>query len=475
MKKEKLISYLVIIGIILSIPSVEYLIRNAGNISGYSGEYFYIIENASKFFTKCGAIIYAWCLLLMFIIYIKLIKRSDSFKSIKTIILSAIFVGLAFSVALPNTSKDVFFYMGNGRVIDKYGKNPYLTTVSDVGELDKSDQILKTVGSQSNYNFVYGPVFLTICGLINKISFSSVSVFLYEFKILNFISYLLTIYLIYKLTGKKKLTICYAFNPLVLLEVLVNVHNDILVLLFALIGISFIKEAEKCREKFVKSELIFICGLMFLVISACIKYITILILPFVILYRLRNEKVFSKIIVGIAYLLVFFGIFSLTYAPYFDSLSGVFSGAMAQSGKLKDSIYMIIAQITSQDSQIVSIAYSIGFFTLLYIFIIRILMQFLRKNNFKTMMENSYSVLFSTIFLGLTNLTSWYLIWLFISVFWTNGKKLKNLIWIGFLYELTYVIFYLTHSDSSRYQVWILPFIGICMIIRQIRINRFLI
>ena len=471
MKKEKLISYLILIGIILSISSVGYLIKNAGDISGYTGEYFYIIGNKTEAFSKFGALIYIWSVLLMFVIYIKLIKKSEQFKNIKSIIISSALVGIAFLVALPNTSRDVFFYMGNGRLIDKYNINPYETSISELEELDTTDKILDTVGTQKEYKFVYGPIFLTVCGLLNKLSFSSVSLLLYEFKLLNFIAYLFTIYLVYKLTNKKKLAIVYGFNPLILLEVLVNVHNDIFVLLFALIGILFVKEAEKCREKFVKSEFTFICGLIFLSFSACIKYITILILPFIILYRLRNDNIKNKICLGIAYLFVFFGIFGLTYLPYFDSLLGIFSGAMAQSGKLKDSIYLVIAMLCNGNRNIVSTAYSIGFFVLLYIFIIKILMQILRKNDFKSMMENSYVVLLATIFLGLTNLTSWYLIWLFIPVFWTNGKTLKNLIWIGFLYELTYTIFYLVHSDGTIYQVWILPIIGICMIMRQIVIN----
>ena len=139
-------------------------------------------------------------------------------------------------------------------------------------DITNTDDILKAVQSQKDYKFVYGPLFLTICGLLNKISLSSVLLFLYEFKFLNFIAYLITVYLVYRLTNKKKLTIAYCFNPLILMEVLVNVHNEIFVLLFALLAIFFIKEAEKSRENFYKSEITFICGLIFLVFSALIKY-----------------------------------------------------------------------------------------------------------------------------------------------------------------------------------------------------------
>ena len=305
-----------------------------------------------------------------------------------------------------------------------------LSVLGEVQTLDTTDAVLKTVGSQKDYTFVYGPLFLTICGLFNKISFSSVSLFLYEFKILNLIAYLLTVYLVYRLTKKKKLTIGYAFNPLILLEVLVNVHNDIFVLLFALLGIMFVKEAENDREKFGKSELIFICGLIFLAFSACIKYVAILILPFMILYRLRDKKFIQKIMAGIAYLVIFLGVIGFMYMPYVQSVTEIFSGAMTQTGKLKDSIYMVIAMITDLDSNVVGICYSIGIFVLAYIFIVKVLMQCFRKNNFRATMKNVLIVLYGLIFLGLTNLTSWYFIWLFIPIFWTTGKDFKNLMWL---------------------------------------------
>ena len=125
MKKERLISCLVLLGIVLGLPSVLYLIENIGNITGYTGEYFYFIGNQNEILTKLGAVIFFWTILLMFVIYIKLIKSSSQFQGVKNIMLSACIVGFAFFIALPNTSKDVFFYMGNGRVIDKYGENPY--------------------------------------------------------------------------------------------------------------------------------------------------------------------------------------------------------------------------------------------------------------------------------------------------------------------------------------------------------------
>lgn len=255
MKKDKLVSYLVILGIVLGLPSIVYLFQRNGSLTGYNGEYFYIFDNQGL--TKYGAIIYLWIVVLMFLIYIKLIKKSEQFKGIKDIMISATLVGIAFIIALPNTSKDAFFYMGNGRIIEKYRLNPYRVTAQDLETVGIKDKIIETVGSQKEYKCVYGPIFLTVCGLLNRISFSSISLFLYELKIVNLLMYLLTVYLVYKLTKKKKLTILYCFNPLLLLEILVNVHNDIFVLAFAFFGIYLAKEAEHI-EDLLKSEWCFL-------------------------------------------------------------------------------------------------------------------------------------------------------------------------------------------------------------------------
>ena len=75
------------------------------------------------------AIIYGLICIFMFIIYLKLIKNSEKFKNIKQIIFFSSIVGIIFLIFLPNTSRDVYYYMGSGRVIDKYGENPYLVTI----------------------------------------------------------------------------------------------------------------------------------------------------------------------------------------------------------------------------------------------------------------------------------------------------------------------------------------------------------
>ena len=68
MKKEKLIFCFILLGIVLGLPSIVHLVENNGNITNYVGEYFYFIGSADKILTRLGVVIYAWVVLLMFII-----------------------------------------------------------------------------------------------------------------------------------------------------------------------------------------------------------------------------------------------------------------------------------------------------------------------------------------------------------------------------------------------------------------------
>lgn len=177
----------------------------------------------------------------MFIIYLKLIKESEKFKSLKNIILSAFFVALSFLICLPNTSQDLFYYMGSGRVLSSYGENPYYKTVDDLELKNPNDEILKASGVWSNTTVVYGPIWVIITVILNKFSLDSITLLMYIFKIANLIVHLGICYILYKLTKRKKVVIAYAFNPLILLEFMVNAHNDIYMCFFIMLGIYFIK------------------------------------------------------------------------------------------------------------------------------------------------------------------------------------------------------------------------------------------
>lgn len=116
----------------------------------------------------------------------------------------------------------------------------------------------------------------------------------------------------------------------------------------------------------------------------------------------------------------------------------------------------------------ISLVNSTMIWLLAYYMIISILFEIFRKQKFSNYMSDVKVILLIIIFGVLTNLTSWYLSWLFIPIFWLKPREIKSILWLQFLYELTYVYLCFTHSDAVKYQVMILPFIFIIMVIRKL-------
>lgn len=449
-----LIFGLIIIGLILTIPSILYLM-NYKTIDGYEGILYYFINNDGIIASIFGAIIFAVLLILSFLIYLKLIKHSNEFN-MKKLFLSIALVGFVFLIALPNTSTDVFYYMGTGRVLEEYGQNPYYYTIEEILIENSEDIILRNSGTWKSETSIYGPVWVIICFIFNKICFNSATLLLYIFKISALILHIANCFLIYKITKKKKFVVLYGFNPLVLIEFMINCHNDIYLLFFVLMAIYFLKNRKNIW-----------LTLMMLAISVGIKHLTLILVPIFVLYYLQDKKVEKKIWYIALYAIFFIVLLYIMYLPFINRISEVFSIIMGQQNKIKDSIYLVI-YLVSRSNVVVTVVYSIMIFCFAYYYIIVFLKFIMRKNNFRQMMQSISYMLLLLIFGVLTNLTSWYLSWLFISIYWLKGKDIKTILWVQFLYELTYSYLYIWHTDSYILAVVIIPTILVGLIIRMI-------
>lgn len=451
-KKISIIGF-ILIGILFSVPSILFL-KTHESIDGYNGTLYYFLHTNSLKHTILGVVVFILLLISSFLMYFKIIKNSKNLN-IKKVLLFVLIVGFTFIIALPNTSTDVFFYMGTGRVLEEYGQNPYYMTIAEILKYNPEDLILKNSGPWKYVTVVYGPIWIIISFVLNKICFGSVTFLLYIFKIAALLIHVVNCYIIYKITKKKIFAILYGFNPLILIEFLINGHNDIYLLFFVLMAIYFLKNKKN----------IWFCLLM-LAISVGIKYLTIALVPIFVLYYLQDKKMLNKLGWIFIYFIFFMILIYIMYLPFINNVLDVFDIITNQQSKMKDSIYLLLAVITNKNMMIVSIVYSIMVFVVGYYYIIFCLKLLNRKNSFSMMMKNINLMLILIIFGVLTNLTSWYLSWLFISMYWTRGRDIKNILWIQFLYELTYAYLYIWHSDAYMYSVVVIPVIVVGMILK---------
>lgn len=209
----------------------------------------------------------------LFILYWILFGKEKKYDKVKknTLILCIV---LFFSYPAI-FSFDIFNYIATARVAFFYHENPYIMMPIEF----LGDPMLLFMHA-ANKIALYGPFWIMFSGIPFLFGFGNFIITLISFKIIMILFFLATLKLIYGITKKVESVIYFAFNPLVLVEILVSSHNDIVMMFFAIAGIWLLY-----RKKI-------FTGIVFFVLSVLIKYATIFLLP-VVLYLIYSH-IFKK-------------------------------------------------------------------------------------------------------------------------------------------------------------------------------------
>lgn len=433
--KENLIYLFLISCVLFAIPSIGYMIQNK-TVFEFEPYFKFLLNNTNRI---DQTIIYIIILGLMTFLYWKVIKnRKTIFKTTKKMFIWIIIISIIFIAVLPFMCSDVFYYLGIGRLAGTYGQNPYYVTISDFVEQGNNKQLLEndTVLGQGYINdwgdttVVYGPIWTLICQFIGKISFGSIDIGLLIFKIVNAILHVINAYLIYKISNKKSFTLLYALNPFILIEGISSVHNDIFVVCFVLLALYFLVK---------KRNLLF--SIIFLALATAIKYFTVLLLPFIIIYYFRKEKPKVRFINCVKYGIIFLIVLIIPYLIYIQDMK-VFAGLFTQQGKLAKSIYIIITEyFTSPEGLVDTVKNTLlGVFTIIYASYCIILLN--KKNiSLRKEMQNANYFIMIFLFFLITNFQPWYIMWLFPLIIWQKAENIRWIIQISLIAEFANSIF----------------------------------
>jgi hypothetical protein len=137
--------------------------------------------------------------------------------------------------ALPANSTDILGYIGQGRIAGVYGANPYLHTYSEF-----ADSFSPFV--EWNITMPYGPVMAPVFILAAWVSVYSVLGAVFTLKLIWLAIHCANCFLIYRILQAWRLdasfgVFLFGLNPLALLELVANGHNDGLLILFGLCAI----------------------------------------------------------------------------------------------------------------------------------------------------------------------------------------------------------------------------------------------
>jgi len=418
-------------------PAIVYMLKG-GKIINLISSFTFFYTNATNEFTIpkiVGTILFIGIFTAIAFVYYKILKNSKKeFKITNQVVIFVITVVALFVIMLPLTSTDVFYYIGTGWSEAHYGVNPYYTSVNDLmaqnEEAASDEMLLKMKGIWSGQTIVYGPIWPFICKILSGLSMGNLFAALFIYKIFNACLHLVNTYLIYKISNKRTVfTLMYALNPLVLFDGIVNVHNEILVIFFILMGLYF----------FLKKKNMFLT-IVFFALATAVKYFAVLLIPFLVLYYYRKEKLLKKILYSALWAILFIGILVLCYMIYMRDFS-VLKGIITQQGKYANSIFLMIAIKNTKYAKIASKICMIAFL-LLYMYTLIRLFFTKKQYTFSALISKYNMLLVVFLFAVITNFQSWYTLWLLPTVMWDKSRNIKWLLSITIFAELCNAVYF---------------------------------
>jgi len=274
-----------------------------------------IWQVAQKFFQQIGyfnrplsVVFYSFLIFLLFGFYglfLILVKNRRIKRQQLWFLIIVMTVILSFSYNA--FSYDLFNYIFDAKIITYYQRNPYVYKA-----LDFPQDPMLTFMHWTHRFYPYGPFWLV---LTVPLSFVGLNLFLptfFLFKFLISLSFLGTAYFIEKILNKisPKESLFglafYAFNPLVIIEGLVSSHNEMPMMFFALFSFFLFLNKEKTFSW------------IMLVISAGIKFATILILPIYFLYHYKEKQASFSILVKLIVILMIVAVIIATARTNFQ-------------------------------------------------------------------------------------------------------------------------------------------------------------
>lgn len=230
------------------------------------------IPNQSEF------IIIAPCFTFAFLFYFLLLRDREQLNFLHGLI-ATVLIRVILLFSFPNLSDDIYRFIWDGQLMHE-GLNPYalLPTEIEEGLLVNQSYLFDQLNSPSYYS-IYPPLAQGIFYVFSFLKSSEYSLQILFLKLILLTFELLTIWVIYKLLpkAKKNNLFIYTLNPLVIIEIMGNVHFEGVMLCFLLWGVYFIMQNN------------YLCAGVLIGLSIASKLLTLLFIPFFIFYISKSE------------------------------------------------------------------------------------------------------------------------------------------------------------------------------------------
>ena len=407
--------FFVIISLLIMIPSIIFnVLHNNDKIINYvDSNIFYGLINKPIDKQYPIFLMVTIILTILFLLMCKFRKRV--FKSTKSLIQFIIIIGAIYAIMIPTSSCDIYSYIASGRIQTKYHENPYYTSTLDIMNKNPEDKIMYNVARcWWNEKSIYGPYWMLITNLYSVFSGNSIFAAIYVYKLIAFLIFILSVFLIKKITNNDLYVMLFGLNPYILYQFLVNGHNDFYVIFLVLLAIYLFKVKNK-------KELSVAC----LAIATSIKYYPVLFMPFLLFYFIKDEKNIKDKICKLAlYSIEYLLIVLFPYIFYARDINAILSPLIQQtkySYSLQGAIFFISDKNVALINVISKCILASFAFYYLYLFI----RDFFIKDNitFEEIAGDLAKITIFFIAVVLTCYNSWYIGWIVPFMIFRNIKE----------------------------------------------------
>lgn len=170
----------------------------------------------------------------LFACHFYIVKHYKKFNAVKIALLTALILLMAY----PFLSHDFFNYMFDARILTHYGDNPYTHKA-----LNYSDDQWVRFMHWTHRTYPYGPSFLVYTLIPSFLSFGTLILNYIFFKASFIALYVASIWALNKKSAQWALF--FATHPLVIMEGIVNSHNDLVAVGLAIVGIMLLAQNTK--------------------------------------------------------------------------------------------------------------------------------------------------------------------------------------------------------------------------------------
>ena len=215
---------------------------------------------------------YGLLLLALFGLYwlaFRVVQARRTAPSLVVLLGTAVLFAIPLLQTYPINANDLYRYVIRGRISSVYGESPYTTPPDAYPD----DPFLPLAGEWAGETSPYGPMWELLAASVTRLTQNNLLAGLLSFKLVGLLAHLVCGWLIWQLLARsnpasqRSITLLWLWNPALLLMFVVDGHNDVVMMVWQLMGIWFWRQKRPSA------------ALFFLLLAALTKPIALLPLP----------------------------------------------------------------------------------------------------------------------------------------------------------------------------------------------------